>query len=150
MLLNVHSYYSLRYGTLSLEQIIRGMQACGYDNAVLTDINNSSAVLDFVRLCRDAGLNGLAGMEFRNGDELLYIGIAKNMAGFKEFNELMTECNQKKIPYRKMHRNGTMCLPFIPMGKRNPKPCGKTNISAYARPNATKFAWRPRLTWSVM
>lgn len=98
MLLNVHSYYSLRYGTLSLEQIILGMQACGYDNAVLTDINNSSAVLDFVRLCRNTGLNGLAGMEFRNGDTLLYIGIAKNASGFRELNALVTDCNRKKSP----------------------------------------------------
>lgn len=121
MLLNVHSYYSLRYGTLSLEQIIRGMQACGYDNAVLTDINNSSAVLDFVRLCRDAGLNGLAGMEFRNGDELLYIGIAKNMAGFKEFNELMTECNQKKIPLPENAPQWDNVFAIYPYGKKKPE-----------------------------
>lgn len=96
MLLNVHSNYSLRYGTLSLEQLVVGMKACGYDHAVLTDINNSSAVLDFVRLCKDAGLNGLAGMEFRNGDTLLYIGITKNKEGFRELNELITRCNRDK------------------------------------------------------
>lgn len=86
MLLNVHSYYSLRYGTLSLEQIVEDMMALGYENAVLTDINNSSAVLDFIRLTRDKGLNGIAGMEYRNGNELLYIGIARNLAGFKQLN----------------------------------------------------------------
>ncbi|HLT08791.1 MAG TPA: PHP domain-containing protein, partial [Cyclobacteriaceae bacterium] len=81
MLLNLHSYYSLRYGTLSLPQLIDGMVANGYDTAVLTDINNSAASLDFIRECRAAGMNGLAGMEFRNGDRLLYIGIAKNERG---------------------------------------------------------------------
>ena len=92
--MNVHSYYSLRYGTLSMEQLIAAMLEQGYDTAVLTDINNSSATLDFVRLTRAAGLNGLVGMEYRNGDSLLFIGIARNTAGFKELNELMTKVNR--------------------------------------------------------
>lgn len=100
MVLNLHSNFSLRYGTLSLDQIIEGMLLCGYDTAVLTDINNSSATLDFVKKCKAAGLNGLAGMEFRNGDQLLYIGIAKNARGFQELNELMTKANRDdtKLP----------------------------------------------------
>lgn len=96
MLLNVHSYYSLRYGTLSPDQIVKGMLAYGYDTAVLTDINNSSASIDFIKKCNEAGLNGLAGMEFRNEGILLYIGIAKNTIGFKELNDFMTEANRNK------------------------------------------------------
>ncbi|MET3731125.1 DNA polymerase III subunit alpha [Moheibacter stercoris] len=100
MLLNLHSYYSLRYGTLSLEKLIEGMLHGGYDTAVLTDINNSSAVLDFIKLGRAAGLNPLAGMEFRNEDELLYIGIAQNEIGFQELNEFRTKYNleEKALP----------------------------------------------------
>ncbi len=96
MLLNVHSAFSLRYGTLPLEPLIKQLQAYGYDTAVLTDINNSSAILDYIKLCRNHGFNGLAGMEYRNGDQLLYIGIAKNPKGFQELNELMTDCNLNK------------------------------------------------------
>lgn len=40
----------------------------------------------------------LAGMEFRNGDRLLYIGIAKNEMGFKELNDFMTEANRRGAP----------------------------------------------------
>src|SRR5690606_19750280 len=98
MLLNLHSYYSLRYGTLSIQQLTQGMVANGYDTAVLTDINNSTASLDFIRECRTAGLNGLSGMEFRNGDRLLYVGIAKNERGFKELNDFMTEANRRGKP----------------------------------------------------
>lgn len=98
MLLNLHSYYSLRYGTLSLEELIENMQQYGYDTAVLTDINNSSGSLDFIRLGREKGLNLLAGIEYRNQDELLYIGIAKNGEGFRELNELMTQSNKNARP----------------------------------------------------
>lgn len=96
MLLNLHSRYSLRYGTLSPSQLIKGMQYYGYKTGVLTDINNSAAVLPFVKACKAEGINGLAGVEFRNGSELLYIGIAKNTEGFKELNDLLTHANKYK------------------------------------------------------
>lgn len=98
MLLNVHSYYSLRYGTLSIEQLIILFKELGYDTAVLTDINNSSAALDFVQACNEAGIKGIPGMEFRNGNKLLYIAIAKTEKGFQEINELMTKSNLNNIP----------------------------------------------------
>jgi DNA polymerase III alpha subunit len=37
MLANVHSYYSLRYGTLSIPQLVEGLVQRDYDTAVLTD-----------------------------------------------------------------------------------------------------------------
>lgn len=100
MILNLHSHFSLRYGTLSLQDLVDGLMANGYDTAVLTDINNSSGSLDFLRVGSKAGLNILGGMEFRNGDDLLYIGIARNNEGFRQLNELMTEHNRtkKKLP----------------------------------------------------
>ena len=100
MLLNVHSYYSLRYGTLSVDELVKAIKEYGYETAVITDINNSSGVLDFIKACNEQGINGLAGMEYRNKEELLYIGIARNLQGFQELNELMTGCNldKKKLP----------------------------------------------------
>ncbi|QEC53065.1 DNA polymerase III alpha subunit [Anseongella ginsenosidimutans] len=95
MLLNVHSYYSLRYGTLSPAELIEGMLTHGYDTAVLSDINNSTGVLEMIRLGREAGVTILAGMEYRNEGRLLYIGIAKNEQGFRELNELMTARNRE-------------------------------------------------------
>lgn len=98
MLFNVHSYYSLRYGVFSIGQLVDGLIARGYDTAVLTDINNTTGSLEFIKACQSKGLNGLAGVEFRNGDRLLYIGIARNAEGFKEMNELLTACNRCKAP----------------------------------------------------
>ncbi len=102
MLLNLHSYYSLRYGTLSLEELIAGMTAGGYDTAVLTDINNSSGSIDFIKRGLEAGLNLLAGMEFREGNKLRFITIAKNERGFKEINDFRTKLNfeQRPVPER--------------------------------------------------
>lgn len=101
MLLNLHSYYSLRYGTLSLDQLIEGMLKNGYDQAVLTDINNTAGTLDFIKKGQAAGLHVLAGLEYRKEDQLFYIGIAKNTAGFKFLNDLQTQANktQKHVPF---------------------------------------------------
>jgi len=81
---------------MSLATLIENLRTYGYDTAVLTDINNSSATLDFIKQCREAGINGLAGMDFRNGNQFLYVGIAKNEEGFKELNDLMTFANRNK------------------------------------------------------
>lgn len=97
MLLNLHSYYSLRYGTMSLDDLIDGMMACGYDTAVLTDINNSTGSIDFIQRGRKAGLNLLSGMELRQGDQLRFIAIAKNAAGFQEINEYRTKLNERAL-----------------------------------------------------
>ena len=93
MLLNVHSYYSLRYGTIGIEPLTDLLINAGYTAAVLTDINNTTGSLEFLKLCMGKGIKGMAGVEFRNGDTLLYIGIARGAEGFREMNELLTHCN---------------------------------------------------------
>ncbi|WP_134091904.1 DNA polymerase III subunit alpha [Olivibacter sp. XZL3] len=112
MLLNVHSYYSLRYGTLGLEELIGALLAGGHDTAVLTDINNSSGSLDFLRRGQEAGLHILGGMEFRNGDGLLYIGIARNVEGFRELNEFRTRFNKegRPLPERPLELNNAFIV----------------------------------------
>lgn len=95
MLLNVHSWHSLRYGTLSPERLAALLQQHGYRRMVLTDINNSAGVLELVHACRPYGIQALAGMEFRKGDTLLYWAIARNREGFREINELMTAANRR-------------------------------------------------------
>lgn len=118
MLLNLHSYYSLRYGTHSLEELIAGMIRNGYDTAVLTDINNSTGIIDFVRLATEAGLNPLAGIDFRNGDESLYIGIARNNEGFRELNEFLTRHNHSKSPLPASAPEFNHCFVIYPFGSR--------------------------------
>lgn len=96
MFQNLHTYYSLRYGTLSVEDAIKLAKWYGHDTIAITDINNSTGVMDFVAQAKRAGMAPLAGMEFRNGDEHLYTCIAKNNDGFSEINEWRTKFNLEK------------------------------------------------------
>ena len=93
-----HSYFSLRYGTLSLERLVGKAKSLGLEALGLTDINNSTGVLDFVRLCKEAGIRPLAGIEFRDGDTLLYTGLAMNTEGFRELNEFLSRHNLEGAP----------------------------------------------------
>ena len=98
MYLNCHSYYSLRYGTLPLDKLVKTAVDRSIRTMALTDINNSMGVVDFVKECGKQGVRPVAGIEFRDGNELLYIGIARNNPGFKELNDFLSRHNIEGIP----------------------------------------------------
>lgn len=87
MYLNCHSYYSMRYGTLSPEALVEHAAALGVRRLALTDINLISGVYDFVKACKEANISPIVGVECRNADELRYICLAQNAAGFAEINQ---------------------------------------------------------------
>ncbi|HOI31645.1 MAG TPA: DNA polymerase III subunit alpha, partial [Bacteroidales bacterium] len=99
MYLNNHSFYSLRYGTLSVEALVGQAKSFGIQALALTDINNTMGMVDFVRECRRQGIKPIAGVEFRNQDQLLYVGIARSNTGFRELNEMLTKHNLDDSPY---------------------------------------------------
>lgn len=98
MYLSNHSYYSLRYGTMSLEELVGAAARNGVETMALTDINNSTGTMDFVRLAKEAGIRPIAGIEFRDGNRWLYTGLARNNRGFRELNEYLSSCNRNKRP----------------------------------------------------
>ncbi|WP_121967057.1 DNA polymerase III subunit alpha [Myroides sp. N17-2] len=98
MLLNCHSYYSLRYGTIPVEQLVHLGQQCGVSAMALTDINNLSGVYEFITACAKAEIKPIIGVEFREDNELRYIVIAKNQEGFAELGRLLTHINEHNSP----------------------------------------------------
>lgn len=99
MLLNTHSYYSLRYGTLSLETLVLQAKAKGYATLALTDINNSMCMVAFVQECKRQNIKPIAGVEFRQDDRLLYVALAQNNEGFQELNEMLSLHNRLRTPF---------------------------------------------------
>lgn len=85
-MLNCHSWFSLRYGTLSPEQLITQLLELGYTSAALTDINTTSGCLDFVRISNAMGLHPVIGVEFREGGLLQFVALAINNDGFELIN----------------------------------------------------------------
>ncbi|MBL7906566.1 MAG: DNA polymerase III subunit alpha [Bacteroidales bacterium] len=98
MHLTFNSYYSLRFGTIPVDEIPPLALDAGAEVALLADINNSSGTIDFVKACHKTGIRPMAGIEFRDGNRLLYTGIAENNAGFKELNDLLSRSNIQGTP----------------------------------------------------
>ncbi len=102
MYLNNHSYYSLRYGMMSVEELVQKAKAAGTDTVVLTDINNSTGIPELAAECiKQGGVRPVAGIEFRNDNELQYIAIARNSCGLKEINAFLSDINSRgeHIPF---------------------------------------------------
>ncbi|MTD67714.1 DNA polymerase III subunit alpha [Flavobacterium sp. LC2016-13] len=96
MYLNCHSFHSLRYGTIPLDELIPQAVACGVKAMALTDINTVTGIYDFIKSCEDAGIKSLVGMEFRSEFQLRFIGLAKNASGLAEMNRFLTRHNFDK------------------------------------------------------
>ncbi len=86
MYLNTHTYYSLRYGTFSPETLLELARSNGVNAFALTDINSTSACLDFIRLAPNFGVRPIVGIDFRQGVNQFYVALAKNNEGFEEIN----------------------------------------------------------------
>lgn len=91
MLLNTHSYYSLRYGTLAPKELLEHCASTGHRQVALTDINNTSAVLNTLRIAPQSGVRVVPGIDFRNGVQQQYVVLAKNNKGFEEANRHLTK-----------------------------------------------------------
>ena len=90
MYLNCHTYYSLRFGTFSEKELLRLAQENHVTQLVLTDINNTSAALNFVRLAPGYNVKPILGIDYRNGVDQCFVGIAKNNEGYLELNDFLS------------------------------------------------------------
>lgn len=98
MYLNCHSYHSLRYGTIPLEELVQQAAAYGHKAITLTDIHTITGIYDFVKACDQHKIKPLVGMEFRNLDRLLYITIVKKSTAVAEICKLLTSHNCEGLP----------------------------------------------------
>ena len=99
MHLNCHTYYSLRYGTLSPQELVERAARWGIKALALTDINNTSCAGEFIVRCREAGIRPIVGIDFRDAEgRQLYVGLARNAEGFRELNELLSRRSLERRP----------------------------------------------------
>lgn len=98
MYLNCHSFHSLRYGTIPLTDLVSQAVTAGVNAMALTDINTVTGIYDFVKACKEVNIKPIVGIEFRNGNDLLFVGLAKNRNGIAEMNRLITDANLQDLP----------------------------------------------------
>ena len=100
-MLNFHTHYSLRYGILTPRSLVELLIQNGYEAAALTDVNNTSACLEYVRLCKKLGLRPLLGIDFRNSAQQRFVAVAKNNEGFRQINAFLS--SREKLEQQAPH-----------------------------------------------
>ncbi len=136
MYLNCHTGFSFRYGTLPVQKLFDEAKRCGIKKLALTEIHNTGSYMEMLRICNEnrAIKDGLTrygkepydldiavGIEFRKGQDLLYIGIAQNNTGFEELTRFQSYHNResKDFPLR-APRFDNVCIVY-PFGKVTPE-----------------------------
>ncbi|MGE0931552.1 DNA polymerase III subunit alpha [Peijinzhouia sedimentorum] len=125
MYLNCHTWFSLMYGTLSPANLFEEAKKNGVRKLILTDIHNTSAWPELLRICNERreeyDLQIALGIEFRQENQLLYIGLARNNNGFEQLCHFLSQhniCGEPiphhapiledvwfMYPFKRMHQN---------------------------------------------
>ncbi len=100
MFLNCHSHFSFKYGTMSVEALIAEAKGKKLDALALTDINCAAGVFPFIRAAQKVGIHPVIGIDFRNGVQQQYIGLARNQEGFFELNTHLSEHLTRKREFK--------------------------------------------------
>ena len=115
MYLNCHSWFSFKYGVMKPLTLLNEATKQGLRSIALTDIHCTAGVSDFLRYAPDHGIRPVVGIEFRQGHNLLYIGLARNNTGFQELNDLLSRhlLNGEPLPERAPELNDAFIVyPF--------------------------------------
>ncbi|KFF00680.1 DNA polymerase III subunit alpha [Chryseobacterium formosense] len=97
MFLNCHTYHSLRYGTISVEDLVQLAVQHQLKVLALTDINTVTGIYQFYKLCQEKGIKPIVGVDVRVENEQYFICLAKNPKGIAEVNRLLTNYNCEGI-----------------------------------------------------
>ncbi|HHL53256.1 MAG TPA: PHP domain-containing protein, partial [Flammeovirgaceae bacterium] len=99
MYLNSHTYFSMRYGVMSPAELLATARSMGIGTLALTDINNTSAALEFVRLAPQYHIKPVLGIDFRNGVEQQFVALARNNHGFMALNRFLSQHLHQQRPF---------------------------------------------------
>ena len=117
MYLNCHSYYSLRFGTFSEVTLLELAQENGVNTIALTDINNTSACMNFVQQAKKMNIKPIVGVDFRNGNQEQFVAIAKTNLGFENINRYLSHFLENKIPFPKKPKHLKDVIVIFPFEK---------------------------------
>jgi DNA polymerase-3 subunit alpha len=101
---------------MSPETLLKYAQQFGVKTLAITDINNTSAHLDFMRLACNYGIKPVLGVDFRNGVKQQFVMLANDNAGLQEINGYLSGFLHQTntiIPSRAKHIVGSFVIyPF--------------------------------------
>ena len=99
MYINCKTNFSLRYGTLTVDELVSAAAENGVGSVALTNINSTCDTWTFVRACMAQKVRPITGMEVRNSETVLYVLLAANNKGFSWINRFLSFHLQNNHPF---------------------------------------------------
>ncbi len=99
------------------EELVQWGAGSGYERIALTDINNTSGILNFVRYSQENGRIPVVGVDFRNGIACCYVVLARNNEGFMEINTFLSKHTHEETPFPAKAPAFQNCVVIYPWGK---------------------------------
>jgi error-prone DNA polymerase len=84
---------------MSERALVDWLQESGHQAIAVTDINNTSAFFNVLRLARELPVRIIPGIDFRNGIQPCFIGIARSPIGWQALNTYLSEHLHAKKPF---------------------------------------------------
>ncbi|MFA9221179.1 MAG: DNA polymerase III subunit alpha, partial [Sediminibacterium sp.] len=113
-MLNAHSYYSMRYGILTVENLIEFAVQNESEFVSLTEINSTTTLHDFLRLSKKNNIHPLWGIDFRNGANQVFVAYAKSTAGVTELAAFLSEHLHQKKEFETQAPQWKHCVTIYP------------------------------------
>lgn len=147
MYINCHTYFSLKYGTFSPENLLLEAKRNRITEFALTDINNTSAMMDIMRRSEKYNIKVVAGIDFRNGVDQKFIGLAKNNQGWFEMNKFLSLSNRdaKEIPYKAPDFENVFVI--YPYGKTLPQELKENEMMGLRPSQISKLLFTEWKNW---
>ena len=117
MYINCHTYYSLRYGVLSVTALLELAKKYNLSSLALTDINSTSACLEFIREAKKEGVKPVVGADIRNGNNQCYVLLAKDNEGYNEINDFIAHHIHNSITFPKSPTFSSHIIRIYPFEK---------------------------------
>ncbi|QHS60607.1 DNA polymerase III subunit alpha [Chitinophaga agri] len=99
MFLNCKTFFSLRYGTIDTKDLVKYAREMGVTSLALTNINITSDTWNFVKECQENGIKPIIGLECRNGHQLKYILLARDLDGWFYINRFLSDHLHKGLDF---------------------------------------------------
>ena len=120
-----------------------------YRHFALTDINNTSACLEVVRLSKKQDIKPVLGVDFRNGAQQEFVILARNNNGFLNINNYLSELLHQprfKVPQQAPFLEDTFVIyPFGKQGQFELKDHEFLGISPFEVNHLLFSKWNKRL-----
>ncbi|MCW8129957.1 MAG: DNA polymerase III subunit alpha [Planctomycetota bacterium] len=96
--LTCRSYFSLMWGTPSIEELCGAARRMGYTRLALTDTNSLCGLPAFLKNCARAGITPIVGAEVTDrATSVRAVCLVENAAGYRNLCQLLTERHQVEM-----------------------------------------------------